>query len=37
MEIGTKETSLDYVPVATRTQVTRVDVHTLRKTEAGAS
>ncbi len=37
MEIGTKRVSLNYVSIATRIQVTRVDARTLRETEADVS
>ena len=37
MEIGIKETSLNYVSIATRTQVIRIDARIPRKTEVGAS
>lgn len=37
MEIGTKRVSLNYVPIASRTQVIKIDAYIPRKTETGAS
>lgn len=37
MEIRTKRVSLNYVPIASRTQVIRIDARIPRKTETGAS